>query len=245
MTEKKVVYIDLDGVIVDLIGQMKKELSETSKVYEDETDIIDDSKTIFINAQPIPHALEAIAELEKYYDVYILSTAPWHNIHSWSQKRIWVEKYLPSLFKKLILTHHKEQLIGDYLIDDRLKNGAAEFRGEHIHIFTDQFPTWQSVLDKLITNKFQNIPNDNDTYVLSNIETKFGELDCVYQIWRFDGIQGSSLIFYKDDINHLAHQELEHQLRTSALLTDKTSEITFSTNNSEYLFINFNFDLLD
>ena len=84
MTENKVVYIDLDGVIVDLIGQMKKELSETSKVYEDETDIIDDSETIFINSQPIPHALESIVELEKHFDVYILSTAPWHNRHSWS-----------------------------------------------------------------------------------------------------------------------------------------------------------------
>ena len=153
MTENKVVYIDLDGVIVDLISQMKKELSETSKIYEDETDIIDDSETIFINSQPIPHALESIVELEKYFDVYILSTAPWHNIHSWSQKRIWVDKYMPTMFKKLILTHHKEQLIGEYLIDDRLKNGAAEFKGEHIHIFTEKFPTWQTVVEYLIKNK--------------------------------------------------------------------------------------------
>ncbi len=151
MTEKKVVYIDLDGVIVDLIGQMKIELSKTSKVYEEETDIIDDSETIFIDAQPIPDALESIKELEKYYDVYILSTAPWHNVHSWTQKRLWVEKHMPTMFKKLILTHHKEQLIGDYLIDDRLKNGAGEFKGKHIHIFTDKYPTWQSVLNELIT----------------------------------------------------------------------------------------------
>ncbi|QTV06533.1 5' nucleotidase, NT5C type [Faecalibacter bovis] len=150
MTNKKVVYIDLDGVIVDLIGELNHELSTSTKVYEDPTDLIDDSETIFLNAKPIPHALESINELEKHYDVYILSTAPWHNIHSWSQKRIWVEKYLPSMYKKLILTHHKEQLIGDYLIDDRTKNGAGEFKGEHIHIFTDQFPTWQSVTDYLI-----------------------------------------------------------------------------------------------
>lgn len=153
MTEKKVVYIDLDGVIVDLIGQMHIELAETSKAYAEETDIIDDSETIFINAKPIPNALESIAELEKYYDIYILSTAPWHNVHSWSQKRLWVEKYMPTMFKKLILTHHKEQLIGDYLIDDRQKNGAAEFRGEHIHIFTEKFTTWQSVVDYLIKKK--------------------------------------------------------------------------------------------
>lgn len=106
MKNKKVVYIDLDGVIVNL---------------------------------------------EKHLDVYILSTAPWHNVHSWSQKRIWVERHLPSMHKKLILTHHKHQLMGDYLIDDRLKNGAAEFKGEHIHIFQEKFPTWQSVLNYLLT----------------------------------------------------------------------------------------------
>jgi len=153
MQDKKIVYIDLDGVIVDLIGEMHHELKNTSETFEDPTDIIDYSESIFLNAKPIPYALEAINELEKHFDVYILSTAPWNNIHSWSQKRIWVEKYLPSMFKKLILTHHKNQLMGDYLIDDRLKNGAANFKGEHIHIFQEQFPTWKSVLDHLLTSK--------------------------------------------------------------------------------------------
>lgn len=150
MKNKKVVYIDLDGVVVDLIGQLEIELSKTTKVYKEPTDLIDDSETIFLDAKPLPYALESIKELEKIFDVYILSTAPWHNVNSWSQKRIWVEKYLPSMYKKLILTHHKEQLIGDYLIDDRTKNGAGEFKGEHLHIFSPAFPTWQSILEYLI-----------------------------------------------------------------------------------------------
>ncbi|MEG0915560.1 MAG: hypothetical protein RSF68_00955 [Myroides sp.] len=151
MDTKKRIYIDLDGVIVDLIGQMQIELTTTAKQYQEETDLIDDSDTVFLNAQPIPHALEAVAKLEEHYNVFILSTAPWHNIHAWSQKRIWVDKYLPSMHKKLILTHHKDHLIGDYLIDDRLKNGAENFQGKHIHIFSDAFPTWESVLDELIS----------------------------------------------------------------------------------------------
>ena len=245
MTEKKVVYIDLDGVIVDLIGQMNIELAETSKVYKEKTDIIDDSETIFINAKPIAHALESIAELEKYYDVYILSTAPWHNVHSWSQKRLWVEKYMPTMFKKLILTHHKEQLIGDYLIDDRLKNGAAEFKGKHIHIFNDEFPTWQRVLADFFLHKFQKITNEKNTNVTHNLQTKFGELDCVYQIWLYGLIQGSSLIFHKNDIKDLTNEELENLLRTSPLMTDNTSEITISSTSDDYTFINFNFECLD
>lgn len=149
MQRKKTLYIDLDGVIVDLIGELNFELENSTIKYNDPTDLIDDSETIFLNAKPIPHALESIEELEKHFDVYILSTAPWHNINAWFQKRIWVEKYLPSMFKKLILTHHKNQLIGDYLIDDRTKNGAGEFKGEHLHIFTEKYPDWQSIIDYL------------------------------------------------------------------------------------------------
>lgn len=149
MTPKRV-YVDLDGVLVDLIGQMHLELAESTQEFEDPIDLIDHSETIFRNAQPIAGAIDAIRELEKHYDVYILSTAPWNNVHAWTQKRLWVDQYLPSMHKKLILTHHKNLVKGDYLIDDRLKNGAAEFEGEHIHIFESKFPTWESVLQYLI-----------------------------------------------------------------------------------------------
>ena len=39
--------------------------------------------------------------------------------------------------------------IGDYLIDDRTKNGAGEFRGELIQFGTETFPDWDSVLNYL------------------------------------------------------------------------------------------------
>lgn len=37
MNTKKRIYIDLDGVIVDLIEQMKIELTTTAKQYQEET----------------------------------------------------------------------------------------------------------------------------------------------------------------------------------------------------------------
>jgi hypothetical protein len=40
--------------------------------------------------------------------------------------------------------------MGDYLIDDRTKNGAGEFKGELIHFGTDKFPDWDSVLEYLL-----------------------------------------------------------------------------------------------
>ena len=67
-----------------------------------------------------------------------------------TDKLNWVKKYLgDAAYKRLILTHNKHLNIGDYLIDDRKKNGAGEFTGEHIHFGTEKFPDWKSVLDYL------------------------------------------------------------------------------------------------
>jgi len=35
---------------------------------------------------------------------------------------------------------------GDILVDDRLKNGAKEFKGTHVHFGTKAFPDWESVV---------------------------------------------------------------------------------------------------
>jgi len=89
--------------------------------------------------------------LSAKYDTYILSTAPWENHRAWSDKLIWVKKHLGEpAYKRLILSHHKNLNAGDYLIDDRLKNGADRFAGEHIHFKTDEFPDWKSVCDYLL-----------------------------------------------------------------------------------------------
>lgn len=62
-----------------------------------------------------------------------------------------VEKHLGEFaFKRLITTHRKDLLIGDYLIDDRTVNGAGEFTGEHIHFGTVKFPNWEFVVKYLI-----------------------------------------------------------------------------------------------
>jgi hypothetical protein len=39
--------------------------------------------------------------------------------------------------------------MGDYLIDDRTKNGAGEFSGELIQFGGKDFPDWKSVLNYL------------------------------------------------------------------------------------------------
>ena len=100
--------------------------------------------------EPMDGALDAYKRLTKKYDSYILSTAPWENPSALTDKLDWVKKYLgDASYKRLILTHNKHLNIGDYLIDDRKKNGAGEFAGEHIHFGIEKFPDWKSVLDYL------------------------------------------------------------------------------------------------
>ena len=111
----------------------------------------DEVPGIFSLMDPLEGAIEAFHQLSAKYDTYILSTAPWENHTAWSDKLIWVKKHLGEpAYKRLILSHHKNLNAGDYMIDDRLKNGADRFAAEHIHFKTDEFPDWKSVCDYLL-----------------------------------------------------------------------------------------------
>ena len=104
----------------------------------------------FAELPPIPGAIEAIHRLEQKYDLYILSTAPWSNPSAWSDKLLWIKRYFSDVFyKRMVITHCKNLCKGDYLIDDRPKNGAAEFEGEWIEFGSAKFPDWDSVLEYL------------------------------------------------------------------------------------------------
>jgi hypothetical protein len=101
---------------------------------------------------PIPGAIEAFKTLSEHFDTYILSTAPWKNPSAWSDKVIWVQKYLGEhAHKRLILSHHKNLNDGDFLVDDRLKNGVDKFKGEHIHFGEPDFLDWTSVVSDLLS----------------------------------------------------------------------------------------------
>jgi 5'(3')-deoxyribonucleotidase len=98
--------------------------------------------------KPMPLAIKSYKKLIKKYDVYILSTAPWENHSAWSDKLWWIQKYLGNkiAYKNLIITHHKELNIGNFLIDDRYKNGAREFTGKHIKFNSKNRNEWCRIL---------------------------------------------------------------------------------------------------
>jgi len=139
----KILYVDMDNVLVDFPSGITRISSADQKAYEDR---LDEVPHIFSLMDPIEGAVEAFHDLSGIFDTYVLSTAPWENRSAWSDKLDWVKKHLGRpAYKRLILSHHKNLNDGDYLIDDRLKNGVDRFRGEHIHFGTAEFPNWQVV----------------------------------------------------------------------------------------------------
>ncbi len=79
---------------------------------------------IFRPMKPIKDAVKSYRKLANEYDVYILSTSPWENDTAPGDKLNWVKEFLGEPAKKrLILSHHKNLNKGDFLIDNRTKNG--------------------------------------------------------------------------------------------------------------------------
>ena len=145
---KKILYIDMDGVLVDFDSGIKKIDNTIIRKYEGNLDNI---PGIFSIMDPMPGVLEAYKKLSEKFDTYILSTAPWDNFSAWSDKVTWVKKYIgEKAHKRLIITHHKELNRGDYLIDNSKRNGAGEFNGQFILFGSLEFPDWESILVYLL-----------------------------------------------------------------------------------------------
>jgi 5'-nucleotidase len=146
-TAKKIVYVDMDNTLVDFEWGIDQLDTGIVRKYENR---LDEIPGYFRNLPPLEGAIDAFLSLSREYETYILSTAPWENPSAWTDKLLWVHEHLPeAAYKRLILSHNKHLNRGDYLIDDRRKNGAEYFQGELILFGSDPFPDWSSVLEYL------------------------------------------------------------------------------------------------
>src|SRR6185369_7526355 len=131
---KKLVYIDMDGVVADFdkgaekwardIGITAQEFKDTKKYRQPQ---------FYYQLELMPGAKEAIEKLSADYEIRFLSAPSWGNPASFTEKRLWIhEKFGEWAHKRMDLTFRKDLSVGHYLIDDRTKYGAGEFIGEHI-----------------------------------------------------------------------------------------------------------------
>jgi len=144
---KQIVYVDMDNVLVNFQSGIDKISAEDIKTYG--PDDLDEVPGIFALMEPNEGAVEGFEWLSKHFDVYILSTAPWENPSAWQDKLLWVQRYLPEVaWKRLILSHHKNLLKGDFIIDDRTARGVDQFKGKHIHFAENGagFDHWNDVI---------------------------------------------------------------------------------------------------
>lgn len=146
-TEKPIVYIDMDGVLCDF-DKRAKELEENEGIKGHR---LFKHPSAYKGLEPIEGAIDAWHALQEKYETYILSTPPWSNPDAWSEKRKWVEDHFgKSANKKLVLCHNKGLVKGEFLIDDRIANGVADFEGEHIHFGQEGAENWAVILKKML-----------------------------------------------------------------------------------------------
>lgn len=153
MTDKKILYIDMDNTLVDFSARLEGIHPALLAEYKGR---MDELPGVFALMPPVPGALEAFQELSELFDTYILSTAPWKNPSAWQHKVEWVHLHLgrddgTPAYKRLILSHHKNLNRGDFLVDDRPgHNGADKFEGEVLHFGAEgKYKTWPEVVDYL------------------------------------------------------------------------------------------------
>ena len=120
------IFIDMDGVIADFESAAEAEALVKGVTKLSRPDLFVNYRALGV----IDGAIEAVAKLNADHEVFIASTPPWTRPEVWGHKREWIGEHFPYLKRRIILTHRKDLLIGDILIDDSRFRGQPDFQGE-------------------------------------------------------------------------------------------------------------------
>ena len=88
--------------------------------------------------------------------------------------------------------------------------------------------------------KFENIPTDDDTFVLRQRTVSINQIDAVHQEWVWDGILAESMIFSSADVSHLNAREVLEMVSTFGEV-QKFRQANFSNRNDDFVCVNYNF----
>jgi 5'(3')-deoxyribonucleotidase len=144
----KRIFLDMDGVLGDFDGYMKKH-GMTG----------DDAKKhpgAYLAMEPMPGAIKAVRELAAAgFEVWIATKPPTGVAFAYADKAQWVLNHLPEMERRIIITHDKGLLgdIGDILVDDRPhRANCLYFPGALIQYGSNACNTWIGGLDEAIIN---------------------------------------------------------------------------------------------
>lgn len=150
---KKRIFIELDNVIINT--ELGFSTPDNNLINIDKSKHGDKSYNL-INIEPMPGAIEAINELKKHFDIYILATALWENSYIWSDKMAWINHSFDNVFqKRIIVTHFKNLLKGEYLIHSKENNYNNEFEGECIKFGCEHCPDWNTTVSYLYKKEIE------------------------------------------------------------------------------------------
>lgn len=133
---KKVLCIDMDSVIVDLMTEWYKRYNHD---YNDNLSIerVSDwdatkyvkkecgeriyeylkQSGIFYDLKPLPFAIEVMERLSNRFELLIVTSPP--SKYAYKEKEDWIIKHMPFIKREaIIFTHRKELIDGDLLFDD-------------------------------------------------------------------------------------------------------------------------------
>ena len=154
---KPKLFLDMDNVLVDTLLILNAIDMAGETVAKP-----DQIPGIFRDLPPVPGAIDAVNKLNDYYELYILSTAPWQNASAWQDKLIWLQHHFGDdekspFYKRVILAHDKSlaRTPGGILVDDRPYHGAsgwddAKMDSQWIQYGYETKMTWQTGLVELL-----------------------------------------------------------------------------------------------
>lgn len=145
-----IVHLDMDGVLADF---------DRSKIKDKIRKYPQSREGFFLELDPINGAIDTVSWMmdQSVLDVHVLTAPSVKNPHSYSEKRLWIEKYFGmDLVRKMIISPSKQLVIGHFLVDDYATGKGQElFMGTHLHFGTEGCPHWEYLkkyFSNLITN---------------------------------------------------------------------------------------------
>jgi 5'(3')-deoxyribonucleotidase len=155
----RLLLVDMDGVLCDYNGRLfAKGLLRPNQLIEEKWNdcalspqlkkrirAAVDRKGFFARLKPIQNAIDSVEELLALnWNVFVCSKPP-RNRFGWSEKWEWIQRFCPSLGRRIILTTSKAAVRGDVFIDDSLPSLQEWSGGQKILLQTNQYLRYNNV----------------------------------------------------------------------------------------------------